>query len=220
MKSPLTPDSISFHSVCSGQQPPAGPERARRVADDHFVDQPRGCELCGRIAPADHPDVLIARRRHKLCVQLGHVALVGLDGIALPHDLGAVRQHPGRLLVLPLRVVGQDPLVGRRTHHQRADRVGERTVAERPVGVDVAVYQPLQAVAVVDDVAVDAGCRVVDGRHVNCLSSSRADHRFGFRCRDAQASCGPVACDVRNRSARARRCRRAGTTPVGRTARR
>ena len=71
-----------------GQQPPARPERARRVADDHFVDQPRGCELCGRISAADHPDVLIARRRTSCGCN-------SVTSPCRPHRIAGPRRCPG-----------------------------------------------------------------------------------------------------------------------------
>ena len=48
------------------QHPRARAQRARRIGDDHLVDQARRHELRGHVAAADHPHVLAGGRRHQL----------------------------------------------------------------------------------------------------------------------------------------------------------
>jgi hypothetical protein len=99
-------------------------------------------------------------------MQLGHRTAEHPHRMPRGDDVRAMGEHPRRLAVHPFaRLVGQQPFVGRRTHHQGADTGLEGLVAERPVDVDRAGGQPVEASLIVNDEAVEAGGGEIDTCH-------------------------------------------------------
>ena len=133
-----------------GQERRTSSERDRGVLDPQLVEQPRVDELTREVAPSDNPDPALARSFLDLSEGSGDVATDQLHVVTDPGQVTG-REHPGRLLVGPggrwlgVHLVLEQPLVGRRPHHQCTDvLLQEVLVAHRPTDVDVAREQPLQ----------------------------------------------------------------------------